>query len=125
MSKRLPNPEQKCAIEHTGGRLLSAGAGSGKTFVLVEHIVYLIEKFLAENEYPTLEEKEMALGSYLSKTVLMTFTKKAAGELSSRLAIRIETADEFCESDLMLIKSAVARMSVGTIHGFCFKLLNS
>ena len=39
-----PNDEQRVAVEHTGGVLLSAGAGSGKTFVLVEHMVYLFKK---------------------------------------------------------------------------------
>ena len=36
---KTPNPEQKLAIEHKGGVLLSAGAGSGKTFVLVEQFL--------------------------------------------------------------------------------------
>ena len=42
---REPNEEQKVAIQHDGGVLLSAGAGSGKTFVLVEHIVHLVSEF--------------------------------------------------------------------------------
>ena len=43
---REPNAEQQKAIEHTGGVSLSAGAGSGKTFVLVEHIYSLTMKKL-------------------------------------------------------------------------------
>jgi superfamily I DNA/RNA helicase len=45
---RSPNAEQLLAIEHEGGVLLRAGAGSGKTFVLVEHIVYLTKKWIQE-----------------------------------------------------------------------------
>jgi DNA helicase-2/ATP-dependent DNA helicase PcrA len=37
------NPNQVAAIEHdTGPLLLIAGPGSGKTFTLVERVVYLI-----------------------------------------------------------------------------------
>ena len=45
---RSPNAEQLLAIEHQGGVLLRAGAGSGKTFVLVEHIVYLTKFWIKE-----------------------------------------------------------------------------
>ena len=47
---RTPNEEQKKAIEHQGNVLLSAGAGSGKTFVLVEHVIYFVQKYLDETE---------------------------------------------------------------------------
>ena len=48
---RSPNAEQLLAIEHQGGVLLRAGAGSGKTFVLVEHIRLHKQDFLkCENE---------------------------------------------------------------------------
>jgi ATP-dependent helicase/nuclease subunit A len=40
------NSEQLKAIEHFGGVLLKAGAGSGKTFVLIHHIEYLLNDFL-------------------------------------------------------------------------------
>ena len=43
-----PNPEQKLAIEHHGGVLLKAGAGSGKTFVLIEHIKFLVDQWIIE-----------------------------------------------------------------------------
>ena len=83
------NTEQKVAIEHHGGVQLQAGAGSGKTFVLIEHIIYLIEKKLypTGTELFTQDEHQLRieLKSYLSKIVLMTFTKKAAGELKTRL----------------------------------------
>ena len=52
--KRSPNEEQQKAIFHTGGKLLSAGAGSGKTFVLIEHLVYLLSQLQlnsASNEW--------------------------------------------------------------------------
>ncbi|MCO4792506.1 MAG: UvrD-helicase domain-containing protein [Bacteriovoracaceae bacterium] len=125
MSIREPNSEQKEAIEHEGGVLLSAGAGSGKTFVLVEHIVYLVKAFNEKN--PNLEENEYLsdLRKYLSSIVMMTFTNKAAGELGLRLKKRfeLETINTEDKEKWGLATKALEYMSVSTIHGFCFKLL--
>ncbi|MBT7610682.1 MAG: UvrD-helicase domain-containing protein [Bacteriovoracaceae bacterium] len=126
-SLRAPNKEQKLAIEHTGGMLLAAGAGSGKTFVLVEHIIYLINKFLEEKEELVIEELENEMKIYLSKIVLMTFTNKAAGELSIRLKNRLDdelSLNSCVHKNFHLAIDAIESMTVGTIHGFCFKLLN-
>src|SRR5690606_8846177 len=82
---RSPNAEQVLAIEHQGGILLRAGAGSGKTFVLVEHIVYLTRKWMSEYKETPQESFEDFLRQRYSQGVMMTFTKKAAGEMSIRL----------------------------------------
>ncbi len=123
---RAPNSEQKLAIEHTGGVLLSAGAGSGKTFVLVEHVIFLATKFINENKKLDLMEFEQSIQSYFSKIVLMTFTKKAAGEIYERLLLRVEAQIEVVEEDLehwLIIKNAIDFMTISTIHGFCYKLI--
>ncbi len=120
---RTPNDEQKLAIEHDGGVLLSAGAGSGKTFVLVEHIIYLIKEI--ENKYELLEEKQKYFKEKISNTVLMTFTKKAAGELQIRLNNRIKQQLEF-ENDQTFwsyVSNHISTLYIGTIHGFCHKLI--
>src|SRR5574343_166387 len=80
-----PNPEQLRAIRHSGGMILNAGAGSGKTFVLVEHLLFLIEGFFEQNKTIAGEELAKKLAKLFSKMVFMTFTKKAAGELSGRI----------------------------------------
>lgn len=123
---RAPNSEQKLAIEHTGGVLLSAGAGSGKTFVLVEHVIYLAKKFIDQNNSLDSIAFEQSIQSYFSKIVLMTFTKKAAGEIYERLVQRVEAQIEIAEEDLeywLIIKNAVDFMTISTIHGFCYKLI--
>jgi len=126
---RTPNDEQKKAIEHNGGVLLSAGAGSGKTFVLVEHIIYILDSFIKNERVADEIEFKSKLKEKLASIVLMTFTKKAAGELALRLAERIE--DEIAHRESLgeniqkweISKEALNSMTVSTIHGFCFKLL--
>jgi len=119
-----PNEEQRLAIEHTGGISLKAGAGSGKTFVLVEHIVFLIEEFIVKNPIIDEAEFEKKFSLYISGIVLMTFTKKAAGELSIRLRNKIRDLSQERENKQWdIIYKNISKMTVGTIHSFCFKLL--
>lgn len=124
-----PNSEQLKAIEHTGGVLLKAGAGSGKTFVLKEHMIYLTKEWIKEYKSEPIGDFDQYIKSKFRKVVLMTFTKKAAGELEIRLF------DEFQEIYNQAIESnedinywskvldGLSYLTVGTIHSFCFKLI--
>ena len=67
----LLNPEQLRAVEHGDGPLLViAGPGSGKTRVITQRIVHLLE------HTPPLEPQNI---------LALTFTEKAAGEMKSRV----------------------------------------
>ncbi|AIT08822.1 ATP-dependent DNA helicase Rep [Candidatus Francisella endociliophora] len=68
------NPQQQEAVKYTSSPLLVlAGAGSGKTSVIIEKISYLIEELL-----------------YPSKSILaVTFTNKAAKEMQERVKSRL------------------------------------
>lgn len=93
------NPQQLEAILATDGPvLIIAGPGSGKTFTLVERIVYLIT------------HKGVAPESLL----VVTFTDKAARELTTRISNRL--------SDLG-IKFNLNEMYLGTFHSICLRLL--
>ncbi len=133
LSLKSPNDEQLKAIKHKGGVLLSAGAGSGKTFVLVEHIIHLFCDFCAENTSNSVEDFAIKLKDFFSQIVMMTFTKKAAGELSLRLQERFEIAyqrslnleEESISASLWEIANEqLDSIFVGTIHSFCFRLIS-
>jgi DNA helicase-2/ATP-dependent DNA helicase PcrA len=69
-----PNPRQKEAIEHAlGPMLVLAGAGTGKTTVLVERIAWLIEQGHAKPE----------------EILAITFTDNSAAELKARVEKRL------------------------------------
>ena len=125
--KRTPNEEQQMAIYHSGGKLLSAGAGSGKTFVLIEHLIYLLEQI---KKTTSITEWNKRIASEISKIVLMTFTKKAAGEMSVRMMKKIEEILEESDQDpdelkyWTLVRQNLSALNITTIHGFCHRLLN-
>ncbi|MCT4643264.1 MAG: UvrD-helicase domain-containing protein [Bacteriovoracaceae bacterium] len=115
------NAEQLKAIEHNGGVLLSAGAGSGKTFVLKEHILYLTKNIIDKTDK---EELEKELVSFFKQTILMTFTKKAAGELAVRISTEFEEfIKNYDEEVKNLVLNNISKLTITTIHGFCFKLI--
>ena len=117
------NEEQSAAAKTRGDVLLRAGAGSGKTSVLIHHVVFLVENFIEENK--DVEEATFikSLGKYLSGIVLMTFTRKAAGEIKLRLGGLIDQKASDLESRWFLVRREMEKMTIGTIHSFCLKLL--
>lgn len=94
VSHPSPSPSQRRAIEAPPHAVLVlAGPGAGKTFCLTERIRYLIEHHHVDP----------------ARICAFTFTNKAAGEITERLATRLgDTA---------------ARITCGTLHAFCATLL--
>ena len=120
---RSLNEEQETAVKTCGNILLKAGAGSGKTFVLVHHMLFLLENFLNENK--TLENAIFikSLKHYLSGMALITFTKKAAGELELRLRQEIVEKAQCQGQKWIIVQQHLDSLTVGTIHSFFLKLL--
>ena len=94
---------QRAVARRDGSLLVRAGAGSGKTHVLVERFVRAV-----------LED-----GVPVDAILAITFTEKAAAELRTRVRRRF----------LELGRRASARAAEGawisTIHGFCARLLRA
>ncbi|HEY2258677.1 MAG TPA: UvrD-helicase domain-containing protein, partial [Solirubrobacteraceae bacterium] len=105
MSAQRPwTGEQRRAIERRDGDLLlDAGAGSGKTSVLVERFVASV---LKDGIDPT-------------SILTITFTEKAAAELRDRIRRRLRDlgADEAAR--------ATEGAFISTIHGFCARILRA
>lgn len=93
------NPQQQEAITTTEGPLLIiAGPGSGKTFTLVERVIYL------------LTEKDIAP----EHIMVVTFTDKAAQELTTRISNRL---------DQLGTPFNLNEMYLGTFHSICLRWL--
>jgi ATP-dependent exoDNAse (exonuclease V) beta subunit len=97
------NPEQLAAIQAPGAVFVSAGAGTGKTTVLVERYV----RALCER------------GLSVDSVVVITYTERAAGELKERIRARLR---ELGRRDLA---RDIDRAWISTIHGFCSRLLRA
>lgn len=113
IGKEMPKtPEQIEAIYRTGTNILvSASAGSGKTFVMTERIINLILN-----------------GVSLKNLIISTFTNKAAAELKLRLdkKIRETRAHERSFEEIHLLTTALQDLStadIGTMDSFTLKFL--
>ena len=105
-------PEQRCAIETLDSNVsVSAGAGSGKTRVLVERFIKIIA-----------DQKASA-----DAILAITFTKKAAKEMRERIRKTLYTLLEAAENDRKVFWQEQLRMlekaQISTIDSFCSKII--
>lgn len=100
--------EQKRAVVEVEGTVcLKAGAGTGKTSVLVNR--YL-------NIFSNLVEKGVSPEEAIESILAVTFTNKAAGEMRERLEGELE--------NMSLPREVLARRAyISTIDSFCTRLL--
>ena len=103
---------QKKAVETIDGNVLvSASAGSGKTFVMIERLIKIILEGRAK----------------VSEILAVTFTEAAAAEMKQKLvnALRKQLS---VASDKAKIREALDETqtaSISTIHKFCADLLRA
>lgn len=102
--------EQAAAIAVRGKAIVSASAGSGKTFVMIEKLVSAV-----------------ASGLRLENVLAVTFTNKAAAQmkdkLRSALIAKIGGADDEVKARLKGELKKVASADISTIHAMCARLL--
>ncbi len=102
-AERALNEEQLEAVEAPGSVFVSAGAGTGKTSVLVERYVRAV----------------CERGVDVESILVITYTRKAAGELRGR--IRTALRDRGRPDLARELDGAW----ISTIHGFCNRLLRT
>ncbi len=85
--------------------LVSASAGSGKTYIMIKYIC----KLVCEEKIP------------LDNFLVLTFTKAAAAQMKDRLSVALkqQKQDDFITSQI----DALATANICTIHSFCEKYL--
>jgi ATP-dependent helicase/nuclease subunit A len=97
-------PEQRRAVDRRDGSLLvRAGAGTGKTTVLVERFVQAVVEDAVE----------------VDRVLAITFTEKAAAEMKSRVRRR------FLELGRREDARSAESAWVSTIHGLCARMLRA
>jgi ATP-dependent helicase/nuclease subunit A len=97
------NAEQRAAVDARGLVFVSAGAGTGKTRVLVERFARAV-----------CDE-----GVDVESILVITYTEKAAGELRTRIRAGL------VERGRPELARALDGAWISTIHGFCHRLLRS
>ena len=112
-------PAQAIAVrEHKKNVIVSAGAGSGKTHVLVERYLALLE---ANPDW------------HLNHIVAITFTRKAADEMRDRVRMKLEgnyqqaraNNDDLWADRWALWLGEIDGAQIDTIHGLCANLLRA
>jgi ATP-dependent helicase/nuclease subunit A len=105
---RQPTPEQTAAIAVRGKDvLLEAGAGTGKTGVMVDRYCRLV------------------CDSVLSPDAVLafTFTEKAAAELRQRIRTELARRAERGSERAATVLAGIGGAWITTIHGFCNRVL--
>ena len=96
--------QQRCVDTLDRPLVVAAGAGSGKTFTLTQRIVGAFERGVVTD---------------IDEVCAITFTKKAAGELKSRIKAELR-ARNFTDQALRVDEAWVS-----TIHGMCARILRA
>ena len=105
-------PDQEAAMNRRDSALLvSAGAGSGKTKVLIERVVNRLK-----------DERDP---QNIDRFLIITFTRAAAAELRGRIMEKLsrETAKDPQNRHLQRQSALCANANIGTIHSFCTAIL--
>ncbi|HEX2587610.1 MAG TPA: UvrD-helicase domain-containing protein, partial [Gaiellales bacterium] len=99
---RTWNEGQAAAIERRGRVFVSAGAGTGKTSVLIERVIRRLDE-----------------GTPLDHLLVITFTDRSADELKRRIR------EQLRERGMPEAAASVETAWISTIHGLCARILRA
>jgi ATP-dependent helicase/nuclease subunit A len=140
---------RRCCERLEGALVLEAGAGTGKTAVLVARVLAWClgrgwQREVDRRGATALDnDPEAVAAGVLEGVVAFTFTERAAGEMaervgewlgelaSGRLPAPLQVFDELVElpaaepraARARALLACIERLSIGTIHGYCRRLL--
>ncbi|MGH1365178.1 MAG: UvrD-helicase domain-containing protein [Calditrichia bacterium] len=105
-------PEQQLALRTDRNISVTAGAGSGKTTILVERYLKIL-----------LHEQ-----TAIRRVLAITFTDKASAEMTERVSRRInqllaEDQPPKIYARLLELREQLSSAQISTIHGFCARVL--
>jgi ATP-dependent helicase/nuclease subunit A len=130
-------PQQQGVVAARGREMaVAAGAGSGKTRVLIERILWLITGRTSETEL------DPGLAEGLDRLLIVTFTRAAAAELRERIdsalehelarlerEVRQDSAEERQRARRLIThlrqqRTLLPLAQISTIHSFCQRVIN-
>jgi len=105
-------PTQRLALQRNLNLAVTAGAGTGKTMVLVERYLDLLLREQVD----------------IRDILAITFTNKASAEMMNRVARRLEElseqkTDPLRRMELLRLRNRLSSAYISTIHAFCLRLL--
>lgn len=106
-------PNQTEAAVRDGNMIVSAGAGSGKTTVMIARII-----------------NKLLRGARLDKMLIVTFTRAAAADMRVKLSEKLSELKRASEGKNAVVYAsmcdatdALSVCNIGTLHGYCQKLV--
>ena len=98
-------PAQKKSLELGKSISVTAGAGTGKTFLLTQRYISLLES-----------------GAYPKDIVALTYTEKAASEMQTKISRELKKQAE-TNQRMQECLDSFSQGSISTFHGFCLSIL--
>ena len=98
-------PAQKKSLELGKSISVTAGAGTGKTFLLTQRYISLLES-----------------GAYPKDIVALTYTEKAASEMQTKISRELKKQAE-TNPRMQECLDSFSQGSISTFHGFCLSIL--
>ena len=106
----MTNEQHQAVFQNEGNMLVSASAGSGKTFTMIERVKRLV----------------IEQGVGVDEILAVTFTEMAASEMKEKLKKALsDNFEEKVKERLYKQLSLIPSSDISTLHSFCARLIRS